>query len=428
MCSAVYLCLALLFHLADCNVNADWLKVSEWINRNGGYVDPGIRADMTSHSGFTVRGIVSARALEGGRVFLNVPKKLWFTLDKFPDIHNAPLPQVPQCGFPLKEVHLNLVRVAGALAREHKKGNASFFHPYISRLPTLDDFRLFHPRFMKADVREDFAGLPMTAFAVELQKFDVKLRGCFLAWTKAPSSPVAGISVDEFELAQTQYRTRAFSTGLSTPSLVPGADFLNTDRPTSFNTYWLVKDDNFLMDMSLGGVESGTELYDEYCTTCDNTVMMSIWGLYLEGNGNPLITAANCNAETGSTRPHYHGKFSSLREASEAMLNLSDVDAARKEGRKSPRCRKEKLSLQQGPLRCSLARLAFEHCIQDWGYLGPRIPELAMVTGPRLNITEKAYLIGESYIHAVHPALLSSSKGIGTNLRKSRRSLSINTS
>jgi len=405
-------------------VNDAWSKVSAWISSNGGYVNPRIRAKVTSHSGFQVRGIVSGETTATGQPILHVPKKLWLTLDKFPDIYNASLAQLPHCSFPLNVKHLNLVKNAGALAREYKKGNASFYHAYFSSLPTLDDFRLFHPRFMKDDVREDFAGLPMTAIASDLQRFDAKLRDCFLSWAKAPGSPVAGISVEDFEFAQTQFRTRAFNTGGDSPSLVPGADLLNTDRPVKLNTRWYVKDDKFRLDTTIGGTESGVELYDEYCKPCDNTMMMSIWGLYLEGNENPLTTrgAATCNAQIHATQPHKHGKFKSLREAAEAMLDLDDVNAAGKERRTSPRCRKEVLSLDQGPLRCSLARLAFEHCLQEWGYLGSLVPESAFFHHrSQFNASGMAELVSISFIHAVHPTLSSSAQSFRNNLRKGQR-------
>lgn len=425
------LCLALPFlslshgSKSDDNVNANWMKLSQWINSNGGYVDPKIKANMTSHSGIRIRGIVSEKALDSGETILHIPKKLWFTLDRYPDIHDVSLARVSQCSSSLKDSDRALVKVAGALAREHKKGNASFFHPYISRLPTLDEFRSFHPRFMKADVREDFNGLPMTAIAVELQKFDAKLRDCFLAWTRSPGSPVAGISLELFELGYTHFRTRAFGTNSAFPSLVPGADLLNTDKPYNLNTFWQKTDDNFLMHGSSGGVESGRELYDEYCKPCDNTILMSLWGLYLEGNENPLTRLADCNAKRDPGQLYRHGKFRSLREASEAMLDLNDIDPALKEGRKAPRCHKESFSLEQGPLRCSFARLAFEHCVQEWGYLGSRVPEVAFVSRPRFNATGIAHLIRSSYIHAVHPKLWSSSRNVRKNLRKGRQDLII---
>lgn len=102
------------------------------------------------------------------------------------------------------------------------------------------------------------------------------------------------------------------------------------------------------------------------------------------------------------------------------MLDLKDVDSALKEGRNAPRCREEVLSLEQGPLRCSYARLAFEHCKMEWGYLGSRMPEYSLVQ-KSLDLSSMADLISHSYIHAVHPALLSTGRSFPKNLRKSQR-------
>lgn len=402
--SAPFLCLGLFYFGSahsisqqDSNAaNTDWLNVAAWIDSNGGYVEPTIKSNMTSHSGLSIRGIVSGKALRPGKPVLFIPKKLWLTLDKFPDLQQSPLEHLQQCGAPLQKHHLNMVKMAGALARETRKGNASFYHVYISGLPTMDDFRSFHPRFMRDDVQEDFGGLAMTADATELKKFDVKLKDCFQSWTKVPNSPVAGITSDDMELALMQYRTRTFDSG-KYPSMVPGADFLNTDKPVLVNTIWQVKDDNFKVDMIRGGVGPGTELFYMYCKTCDNDKLVGIWGLYLEGNENPVQTAADCAAQVATLR---HGKFKSLRQASEAMLNLSDVPAASGSGKRVPRCRKEALSSEQGPLRCSLARLAWEHCAAEWGYPSAGTQEYALFVESKLRAPAMADLISQSYAHA----------------------------
>lgn len=375
---------------------------------------------MTSHSGFKIRGIVSDKPLESDQAVLRVPKKLWFTLDKFPDIRDVQLAQVPHCGSPLPEAHLRLIKIAGALARERKKGNESFYHAYISQLPTLDDFRSSVPLFMNADLQEDFAGLPLASIATELQIIHGRLRNCFLSWTKAKNSPVVGITSDEFDLAHTLWKTRAFHANGS-PVMVPGADFLNTEIPVKINTIWTATKDDFGISTSrFEGTGSGAEMYDWYCEKCDNTIMMASWGTYLEGNPNPLKTQAVCHSQIDPSKPRKHGKFKSLRDTSEAMLDLKDVDAALKEGRNAPRCREEVLSLEQGPLRCSYARLAFEHCKMEWGYLGSRMPEYSLVQ-KSLDLSSMADLISRSYIHAVHPALLSTGRSFPKNLRKSQR-------
>eukprot|EP00746_Dinoflagellata_sp_MGD_P006792 gnl/MRDRNA2_/MRDRNA2_113384_c0_seq1.p1 gnl/MRDRNA2_/MRDRNA2_113384_c0~~gnl/MRDRNA2_/MRDRNA2_113384_c0_seq1.p1 ORF type:complete len:411 (-),score=62.80 gnl/MRDRNA2_/MRDRNA2_113384_c0_seq1:65-1297(-) len=399
--SALHLCLALVsiavassFHNQDSDAaNADWLKIAAWITSNGGYVSPSIRGNMTSHSGVSIRGIVTDEDLRPGKPVLSIPKKLWFTLDNFPDIHQSRLEGIQQCNAPLQERHLNMVKMAGALAREKRKGNASFYQVYVSGLPTMEDFHSFHPRFMRDEVREDFRGLPLTSSIKELQLFDGHLKDCFQSWTEMASSPVSGITVDEMELALTQYRTRTFDSGAH-PSMVPGADFFNTDKPILVNTIWKAQDDNFSVDMVKDGLPQ-TELFYMYCKSCDNDHLMGIWGLYLEGNENPLRTTADCAAQVDTLR---HGSFKSLREASMAMLDLSNVAAAKESENRVPRCRKEAMSSQQGPLRCSLARLAWEYCAEEWGY--PAGKSARAPGDPQPRVPGMAELLSQKYMNA----------------------------
>lgn len=378
--------------------DADWLKISAWIRSNGGHVESTVRGNMTSHSGFSIRGIVSEKTGQPAQPVLAVPKKLWLTLDNFPDICEFPLESLPKCGHPLQKSHLILIKTAGAIALETKKGNASFYHVYLGGLPRLDEFRSFHPRFMGADVQEDFTGLPITGIAQELQLFDVQLRECFQSWTKVPNSIVAGITLDEIQLAMIQYRTRTFDIVGKFPSMIPGADFFNTEKPILVNTVWQVTNSSFQVNAIAGKVKAGSELYYMYCKKCDNTKYMAIWGLYLEGNENPMQTpAANCAAHVDESQPLRHGKFRSLREASEAMLDLNSASAPTEMGSIAPRCRQAALSSSQGPLRCSFARLAWEHCALEWGYLSAKAPVNALIAEAQRSLPATADLIRQSF-------------------------------
>merc|ERR1719161_1601170 len=143
-------------------------------------------------------------------------------------------------------------------------------------------------------------------------------------------------------------------------------------------------------------------------------MMMATWGVYLEDNGNPLKLKAHCNAKADPSKPNKHGKFGSLKQAAEAMLDLKGVELARKEGWTAPRCRSGLSCMDQGPMRCSIARLAFEHCKQEWGYLGSLVPEYAFIhhkskTKHRASdISLVADQSSRSYIHGVHPMLSTS--------------------
>jgi len=209
-----------------------------------------------------------------------------------------------------------------------------------------------------------------------------------------------------------QYRTRVFGISPTSPSMIPASDFLNTDTPWHINTLWQVKADTFKVDPIPGKVPAGSELYYMYCKKCDNSMLVASWGLYLEENENKVPTPADCSA---------HGKFKSLRAASEAMLDLNDVPATRKERRTAPRCQKTALSSPQGPLRCSFARLAWEQCALKWGYLDAQSPESALIAKTQTTTQETADFISQMYIQADEPMYSSRSQSFLKTLKRSRQ-------
>merc|ERR1719198_758951 len=140
-------------------------------------------------------------------------------------------------------------------------------------------------------------------------------------------------------------------------ALVPGADMLNVVKASNLNTAWSSSSaDFFTVSSDAEPIGSGQELYESYCRHCDNIAMMKSWGVYLEDNPNAIHDdRVNCTSSAGIT----------MRRAAEAALQLGGGNAMAP-GWRSPRCKATVFEAGQGPLRCSLARLAWEICSQSW--------------------------------------------------------------
>lgn len=369
LCGRVVLAL-LLFAPALAGPDA-WSETAAWLAANGAEVDSLLRANVTSHGGASIRGVVSGARLGPAETLLRVPRKLWLTLEHFPELQRANLSKVPACvDLPGTGKGCSALKEVAAIAAETRKGDASFFAPYLRTLPTLAEIRSFHPLYAGTPIVADFGALSIVTYALRVQFSDNQTRDCFEAWRRSPERPsaLAGLSWGDYELALAWFRTRSYSVGLGEGALIPGSDLLNTAKRRSLNTAWSPDGGVFTLRTS-ASVPAGAELFDTYCSTCDNERMLTNWGVYLEDNPNALsdnkTKLIDCDAVNFLPG---EGTADTLREAAEAALDLSPtaLSEARAEGWRSPRCRRT-LASPQGPLRCSLARLAWEYCGRQWG-------------------------------------------------------------
>jgi len=148
------------------------------------------------------------------------------------------------------------------------------------------------------------------------------------------------------QLALARTRTRVYGVDKNHSAIVPGADLLNTSPQKGLNTAWdFHRNPNRYSMTTKQSISAGQELYDSYCATCTNAGMLIPWGVYLEDNTNVMtaLSAESC---------------AKLRQPALVMLNTASLQP----GWTAPRCFQEKLAEDQGPLRCSLARLAWEQC------------------------------------------------------------------
>eukprot|EP00929_Paragymnodinium_shiwhaense_P015019 TRINITY_DN123020_c0_g1_i1.p1 TRINITY_DN123020_c0_g1~~TRINITY_DN123020_c0_g1_i1.p1 ORF type:complete len:603 (+),score=173.38 TRINITY_DN123020_c0_g1_i1:117-1925(+) len=313
----------------------------------------GLKQEMTYHSGNTVRGIVAAEDLPKEKELLRIPKKLWLTLDNFPDIRDAPLECGPEDG--QKEL-----RMVTAIAREQVKGQASDWYGYLNTLPSKDDFTSFYPKWMKEDVMKEFKSLMMVKQVKLLQQEDGKIQTCWDKWkSKTTLHGFSDVAWDDVLLAKARWSTRnhniSGSLGNYSHALLPAADLMNTGPLKSLNTVWGFWDldgdgeeDAYILTTK-NAVRSGEELYESYCPKCTNHNMLLSWGVYVEDNAVDEVgeTVGNCE---------------SAMKAADKYLNKENWPLKTR----APRCKKEVKDAQQGPLRCSLSRLVWETCkLQD---------------------------------------------------------------
>jgi hypothetical protein len=341
-------------------------EVRSWLIANGATVHEGLHSSNFQHGGSNVRGVSSTEEVQGNASLLAVPRHLWLTLSNFPEFRDAEFPPAYPCN-QLASFEIRDVKLAAALASEAHKGEKSFFFKYIKNLPRMSDFQSFLPWMIRSSLKADFAALPLTAVVTKIQSDDREyIQKCCDRWIRAEKSPAKDLTWDEIQLGLAWIRTRSYTmfhynNTLDAIALVPGADMLNVAKSSDLNTGWSsISADVFSIHSDGKPIDSGHELYESYCRQCDNNALMTSWGVYLEDNPNTLRhDSIDCNGPLGIT----------MHRATELALQ------PRGGGRipatwRSPRCRADIFDNEQGPLYCSLARLAWETCSSEWSISG----------------------------------------------------------
>lgn len=337
-----------------------WLELSQWLDNKGGWVQSSIKSDFTNHGGAMIRGLVLTTSSFMGTTLIEVPRHLWLELSFWPEIEKASLAHHSTCN-DLSDSEMHRLKFASGLALESRKGNASEHSTYLRHLPQLNEYKSFHPSFMNAQLQEDFRSLPVVEFAKRTQEDEARMKACFMSWKNDPQSSVKHVNFEEVESGLSHLRNRGFIVE-NHPLMVPVLDLINTEQSELVNA-----DVHFNMDV-VSLVVSSTwlgntdELLYGYCQTCDNDVMLSQWGVFLESNANSLPTdhKVDCQGTRAATNTS-SGHTGNLQKAASSALDLQQYQ----EGM-VPRCKADTFKSEQGPLRCSLARLAWEYCGQSW--------------------------------------------------------------
>lgn len=353
--------LALAMQTSLCMAAHDaWTAAATWLSKNGGYVHHALHGSMTSHGGKAFRGVVTSQALWPNESLIHVPKHMWMDIDTFQDLKQVELGVNMWCSS-LDAARIEYLKNAVGMALETKKGEASFFAPYLRYLPKLDDYKEFYPRYMTAEVARDFRGLPLVRTVQAFQEKDEATRKCFESWKLSGGHLISTLTWQDVLQALSQFRTRVYGLHKEeaarrgsgpTLAIVPVADLLNTEKKELLNTeYQIPQTNNDFLVVTNRSIARNGEVYDSYCMICNNEDMMSIWGVYLDTNQNRLLRKSvlqellNCTGESRQSNDHMFLKSEkqtvlpmSLFNATMAMLDVKAFHDMLEERDRSCKC------------------------------------------------------------------------------------------
>eukprot|EP00930_Biecheleria_cincta_P033385 TRINITY_DN23125_c0_g1_i1.p1 TRINITY_DN23125_c0_g1~~TRINITY_DN23125_c0_g1_i1.p1 ORF type:complete len:384 (-),score=57.03 TRINITY_DN23125_c0_g1_i1:30-1181(-) len=307
----------------------EWNALKRWLTSSGATVSDKLAEAYTTHSGASVRGVVTNQATRAGEVLVSIPRNLWFAE---PDIDFAGVDELGKLS------SNDDLPVSIALALEDKKAKRSKWAAYISHLPTLQDFESFYVRFASAELLRRFAPLDFAANVGALQTMDDWDRKRFEHWNDKHRHD---IDWNDVRLAMARWRTRNyFLPHTNIRALMPLSDMLNTAPRDELNTFWDdVEDDKFEVKVN-SSLSPGSELYESYCPTCVNDDMLQGWGIYFERNPNKVN-----HSEVSPSFMHFVSKL---------------LEANPTQGMLAPRCKSSTLQMPQGAIMCAFARIAWE--------------------------------------------------------------------
>lgn len=270
-----------------------------------------------NYSGFMVRGMGATRDLESGDV-LEVPQTSLLTS----------LNEELNAGLFEDKMAAPRVQVLGLVAAHKEMGDSSPFAPYLSELPSLEEFQGFHPFFMSDQLMDEYDSSPLvTMVRGRRQEFD----GLWQRWqqlslagnpTSSISASATAVSEDSFKWAYMNCLTRCFETHwdigggklVSVPGFVPVGDNCNTAAHP--NVWWTFdRKDPANPKLKFGALEhipAGGEILIPYAGPeqhYPNDDFADEWGFAL--NNNPFAVEAWAKNDTRCSEPKVSCKMSS---------------------------------------------------------------------------------------------------------------------
>lgn len=355
----------------------------EWMESYGeATINAELHESSRDHGGAAIRGVISGSQLSRGEVILKIPSNFWITTALHPEatsvfknLNNSS----GSCSRIDPEDQMAMAMASNLALEASKEHQSSFWH-YMRNLPSHDDYQSFYPRWIESSVLQEFRDLPLAAVLAAGQEKDAELESCYKSQWQHQTSLLSGITWDDIKLGLARYRTRCYMVSMTdlhlplesaidlrlkeesasiTTVMIPASDMFNVARRD--NTLWGTMNGSWVVSAATG-INADSELYESYCDACHNAMMVQVWGVYLEDNINSLRNSHGLKCSQG---------VGSLREVAERMLDLSSIGQALQNGWRAPRCQSDAVkTMNQGPLRCSLARLAFESCANAWGHKG----------------------------------------------------------
>lgn len=162
------------------------------------FIAPSLAGRFTPHGGVSIRGVVTTEDLPAGRLIMSIPTSLWVTAENLrrhwaEEVYaaEASIDELPSC--------LALATAMGDEARAERRdaysrlqdavalaleprSNASFLAPYLDALPSLEDYRSFHPALASEEVRAEWAALPLFRAVDVSRELDEECARCFGEW------------------------------------------------------------------------------------------------------------------------------------------------------------------------------------------------------------------------------------------------------
>jgi len=253
-----------------------------------------------NYDGVRERGVAATQDLPAGAELATMPAKLAMTAEGSEG--RKLFGKLPP-GSPLADVRVDgdhmggLLRLAALLAVEQRMGSVSPWHTYLSHVPSVQEFRRFHPLFASEALLRRFEVLPA---AVKIRQERATLVEGWNVWQAfakkrpaaannaedaAMSKAVAEVNGMDFSWALAVIRTRSFKFGSGAGSYValePLLDDINAGTPKTENVEWGGSAENIEV-RAKRAVSAGEELLVEYAHA-DNAELVAHWGLYLPGN------------------------------------------------------------------------------------------------------------------------------------------------
>jgi hypothetical protein len=343
----------------DLNTDA-WRSGFESLLSQGAQVSDAVTSSRTSHGGFLVRGLSATKTIPNYTVIMSVPWNLILHGGVVHELDNIEFSPGPCTHMGDSNRFLEIL----ALAIETERGKASKWSAYISSLPTMSDYKSYHPSTIGESLSQAFISLPFVGAVLEMKKRTEMQSACLQeiqAYTQ--ESPlkhlIENISPEAFELASLRYSSRCYGSGDKDNNsyMVPITDMFNTAPRDDINVAWSFDEEGF-KSTTYNTINAGGELYEAYCSECNNEIMMMNWGIFLEDS---------LDTQEDENRPAFAANFplsctGELREQVVSVLRSMDPGEFL-----APRCKDEVfLHEDQGALKCNLARLAYQQCSPGW--------------------------------------------------------------
>lgn len=262
-----------------------------------------IESAFFKKGGHDVRGMAAKETSAPGPL-LKVPQELLLAVEN-PSLNQGLFPDPSASGG--GQTDDNRVRLLGLVAAHQKLGEKSAFGPYLQELPSLDDFRGFHPVMASPALLSEFEDAPLTQLVRQRQEEQERQwqRWQELLGEGGPSPDLAGAAAevqrDDFVWAYMVCLTRCFDLHWTkeggqiadTVGLVPVADNCNTDADP--NVWWRAdRSDPQKPTMQLSALRQlspGDEILIPYAAEerpKTNEDFAEEWGFPLAGNKNAL--------------------------------------------------------------------------------------------------------------------------------------------